>query len=95
MSDDADHIVEGVLVVRAIARLRGRIVSIEVEPLDAPPQLTVRIQDSWGRLDAIFMGRRSIPGIEPGAVVAVEGRVCESESIPRLFNPKYELVSAP
>ncbi len=86
---------EGGLEPRTVARVRGRVVAVQVEALDAPARVTARIQDHWGRLDAVFMGRRSIPGVEPGAVLEVEGRVCEAESGPVVYNPRYVLVSAP
>lgn len=78
---------------RAMVRIRARVVAIQVEPLDAAPRLTARLADASGRIDAIFLGRRSIPGIEPGAVVEMEGRVCAADDLPRLFNPSYVLVS--
>ncbi|WP_084037845.1 OB-fold nucleic acid binding domain-containing protein [Demequina sp. NBRC 110053] len=77
--------------VREIATVEGRIVSITVEPRDAAPQLTARIDDGTGRIDAVFLGRRSIAGIEPGARVSVEGRVCAAEPTLRVFNPRFEL----
>ncbi len=77
---------------RGIARVSGRVVAIQVEPSDAPPAFTVRLEDATGRIDAIFMGRREVPGISPGTLLSLEGRVCESEALPRLYNPRYELV---
>lgn len=77
--------------VRAVARVSGRIVAIHVEPAGTAPTLTARIEDGTGRIDAVFMGRRGIDGIEPGAVVALEGRVCSAEPVARIYNPRYEL----
>ncbi|MFV0634682.1 OB-fold nucleic acid binding domain-containing protein [Demequina sp.] len=79
------------LAVREIGTVEGRIVSITVEPRDAAPQLTARIDDGTGRLDAVFMGRREIAGIEPGARVSVTGRVSETETSLCLYNPSFEL----
>lgn len=78
---------------RQHARVAGRIVAVRVEPSDAPPQLGVQVDDGTGRIDAFFMGRRSLPGLEPGGHVALEGTVCASQSLPRIFNPSYELLS--
>jgi hypothetical protein len=78
-------------VPRTSAQVAGRIVAVRVEPFDSAPQLTVQIDDGSGRLDAIFMGRRTIPGIEPGARVVLEGTVCAAKALPRMFNPRYEL----
>ncbi|WP_062378179.1 OB-fold nucleic acid binding domain-containing protein [Demequina pelophila] len=78
---------------RDVARVKGRVVAIQVEPSDVAPAFTVRIDDGSGRVDAVFMGRREVPGIEPGRWLAVEGRICATESLPRLYNPRYELVA--
>jgi len=78
---------------RASARIAGRVVAVRVEALDAAPQFGVQLDDGTGRIDAIFMGRRFVPGIEPGAHVAIEGTVCSSQALPRMFNPRYELLT--
>lgn len=78
---------------RSEARISGRVVAVRIESLDAPPQFGMQIDDGTGRIDAIFMGRRNVPGIEPGAHVAIEGVVCASQALPRMFNPRYELLS--
>lgn len=76
---------------RTLVTVKGRIVALRVEPRDAAPQLTARIDDGTGRLDAVFMGRREIPGIEAGAMVTFHGRVSDAEALPRIFNPQYTL----
>lgn len=77
---------------RSVARVRGRIVAIHVEPAGSAPRLIARVEDGTGRMDAVFMGRRGIDGIEPGSTVALEGRVCAGEPVPRIYNPRYELL---
>lgn len=76
---------------RDVVAVRGRIVSIQVEPRDAAPTLTARVDDGTGRVEAVFMGRRAIAGVEPGAKIRLEGRVCESDALLRLYNPRFEL----
>lgn len=76
---------------RVIAQIEGRIVSIHVEPADVAPTLVARVDDGTGQLDAVFLGRRSIDGIEPGRVLALEGRVSVANGRPRIYNPRYEL----
>mgnify|MGYP001334088352 CR=1 FL=1 len=78
---------------REAAKVAGRVVAVRIEPKDAAPQFTAQIDDGTGRIDAVFMGRRAVPGIEPGAHVSVEGTVCASQSLPRIFNPRYELLT--
>lgn len=79
---------------RAVARVSGRVVAVQVEPSDAPPAFTVRLEDGTGRLEAVFMGRREVPGIAPGVTLEVEGCVCATESLPRLYNPRYQLAAS-
>ncbi|MDN4482123.1 DNA-binding protein [Demequina lignilytica] len=84
----------GTVEPRAVARVVGRVVAVQVEPSDAPPAFTVRLEDRTGRLEAVFMGRREVPGITPGITLEVEGCVCATESLPRLYNPRYELAAS-
>lgn len=76
---------------RAIQTTGGRISYIEVSPHDAPARLTMRVVDPSGAIDCIFLGRRLIAGLEPGAMVGVEGRVARGDDVPVIFNPRYEL----
>ncbi len=69
----------------------GRIAYVEVSPRDAPARLTVRLVDSTGSVDLVFLGRRVVAGLEPGAIVFVEGRVAAGADVPVIFNPRYEL----
>lgn len=78
---------------RGLARVSGRVVSVQVEPSDAPPAFTARVDDGSGRIDAVFMGRRDVPGIGPGTRLEIEGCVCATESVPRVYNPRYSLVT--
>lgn len=74
---------------RDVVAVRGRIASVRVEPRDAAPCVTARVQDETGAIDAVFMGRREILGIEPGVVVDIEGRVCPHQPVARVYNPTY------
>jgi hypothetical protein len=84
----------GEVTARLLERTGGRISYVEVSPHDAPARLTVRLVDPTGALDLVFLGRRIVPGLEPGATVCVEGRVAGSDDVPRIFNPRYELCLA-
>lgn len=83
----------GSLVARQQARVAGRITFIEVSPADAPARLVARVSDDSGSIDVVFLGRRTIPGIEPGALVSVTGRVALDKGALVMFNPAYELAS--
>ncbi len=77
---------------RAVDRISGRVVAVEIEPASGPAQMTARIDDGTGRVDAVFLGRRSVPGIVPGATVTLSGRFRIDEGRTRIFNPRYELL---
>lgn len=87
----ADTVTIAEAAPRTVVRLCGRISHIEVSPAQGPSQLIARIDDGTGVVDAVFMGRRSIPGIEPGQHIAVEGRVVPEPGAARIYNPRYEL----
>lgn len=72
--------------------VEGKVLYVEVGSHDAPATLTARIVDGTGTLDCVFLGRRTIPGIEPGARVRVEGVVTQLREGPAVFNPRYELM---
>lgn len=84
----------GDLEMRKVARVCGRVHYVEVSPADRPATLVVRLVDDSGAVDCVFLGRRRIPGIEPGSVLHIEGRVCAGEDVAVIYNPRYELLSA-
>ena len=45
------------------------------------------------RLRVIWLGRRKVPGIEPGTVLRLEGMVMLRDGMPTMFNPRYEILS--
>lgn len=45
------------------------------------------------RLRVIWLGRRKVPGIEPGTVLRLEGMVTLRDGLPTMFNPRYEILS--
>jgi hypothetical protein len=57
--------------------------------------LEVQVFDETGGVRLLFFGRSSIPGIVPGAVVRVSGRVGEYKGHLALANPRYELLGTP
>jgi amino acid transporter len=74
------------------ATLEGRVRSVYVGPVSGSPALEAELYDETGGITLVFMGRRSIPGIEPGARMRVEGMVGEMEGYLAMSNPSYELL---
>lgn len=80
------------LQVRAEATVTGTVHSIAVLPAEKAPELRVELYDGTGILDVIWMGRRSIEGIRPGAYLTVTGRVTLADGRQTIFNPGYEML---
>ena len=41
----------------------------------------------------VWLGRRRIAGVEPGAALRVEGRMSTQDGVRVIYNPRYELSS--
>jgi len=52
-----------------------------------------RVQGKGGRLQVIWLGRRRVPGIAAGTEVRLEGMLSQSQGLPTMFNPRYEILS--
>jgi hypothetical protein len=80
---------------RARPRIRGRfegdVRRLRVQPQAGVRTLELQLTDGSGRLIVLFMGRRSIPGIECGSRLQIEGTPVAGEHGLMLYNPSYEL----
>lgn len=76
---------------RVRARFEGDVRKIRIQPLAAVPTLEVVLDDGTGRVTALFMGRRSITGVECGRHLAIEGTPVATERGLTLYNPAYDL----
>ena len=56
------------------------------------PALVAEVWDGKGSVNLVWIGRRSIAGIEPGVFLRAKGRVAEVRGAPTIFNPSYEIV---
>ncbi len=74
--------------------MRGRLRSVRFEPRTNLPTLEAELYDGTGTVDLIWLGRRRIPGIEPGRSLRVRGRISEQGSREVIYNPWYELLPA-
>jgi hypothetical protein len=74
----------------------GRVRTIRIKPVGQSSILACTITDHSGELTALFYGRTHIPGIGPGTILRLSGRVSVSTTGPIMVNPAYELTdSAP
>jgi hypothetical protein len=77
---------------RRRAAVSGTLRAVTLRPRNGVPALEAELFDGTGTLTVIWLGRREIPGIVPGAAVRVEGFVgCDGTS-KTVYNPRYEIV---
>jgi len=72
-------------------RLHGVVSALTLRPRQALRALEVELFDGSASIDLVWLGRRSITGIEPGRVLNVSGRVVRHQGRLVLFNPRYSL----
>ena len=72
-------------------RIAGTVRVIRHDPIGGVPALEAELCEGPGRIDLIWLGRASIPGIEPGSTVVAEGRLGVRRGRATMFNPRYEL----
>ena len=69
----------------------GRLRTVEVCPSASAATLEAELFDGTDGVTLVWIGRRRIPGIEPGRTVRVKGRLAERDGRKVLYNPHYEL----
>jgi amino acid transporter len=81
---------------RQQASVAGRIRSVRVHPGFDTPSLEATVTDgSGGELVAVFIGRKSIPGVRTGTHILLAGTVGDRRGRLAMLNPIYELLSIP
>jgi amino acid transporter len=73
--------------------VEGRVISLEIRPVEQNSVLAVEIADGTGTLTALFYGRKQIPGVICGSKLRVLGPAGVKGGRPVMINPLYELVS--
>lgn len=69
----------------------GRLRTVELCPRDAVATLEAELFDGTEGVTLVWLGRRRIPGIEPGRTVRARGRIAVRDGRKVLYNPYYEL----
>ncbi|KQY38032.1 MULTISPECIES: OB-fold nucleic acid binding domain-containing protein [Nocardia] len=73
------------------ATILGRLRSVEACPKAAGATVQAEFFDGTDAITLVWIGRRRIPGIEPGRRILVRGRVGDRDGRKVIFNPYYEL----
>ncbi len=72
----------------------GRLRSVGFCAQDAEASLEAELFDGTEGITLIWLGRRRIPGIEPGRTMRVRGRLAVRDGRKVLYNPYYEICQA-
>lgn len=74
--------------------LLGRLRSVDLRPTDSLQALTAELYDGTDAVQLIWVGRRSIRGVEPGRTLKARGRIAVRDGTKIMYNPEYELLPA-
>jgi RecG-like helicase len=77
---------------RQEATVSGTVRAVTLRPRVNVPALVVDLYDGTRTINLVWLGRRTIGGIQPGTYLRASGRVTHSRGIPTIFNPAYEIV---
>ncbi|HEV7196782.1 MAG TPA: OB-fold nucleic acid binding domain-containing protein [Pedococcus sp.] len=80
------------LADRQLATVSGTVRAVTLRPRVNVPALVVDLYDGSRTINLVWLGRRTIGGIEPGRYLRATGRVTYCRGIPTIFNPAYEIV---
>ena len=75
---------------RARVKVAGVVRRITVRPLEGHESLEALLYDGTGEIRLIWMGRRTIHGLNLGTRLVVEGVVGEQRNERRMVNPTFE-----
>jgi amino acid transporter len=76
---------------REVVALAGTLRAVTLKPQSTSQTMEAELWDGTGRVHLVWLGRREIPGIEPGRRLIVRGRLANVRGERTIFNPSYEL----
>ncbi|WP_187645875.1 OB-fold nucleic acid binding domain-containing protein [Actinoplanes teichomyceticus] len=74
-----------------VVSVSGRLRTVAYTPRTNLPTLEADLWDGSDVVTLVFLGRRSIAGIEPGRQLTARGRVAIRDDRKVIYNPYYEL----
>ncbi|GAA1605816.1 OB-fold nucleic acid binding domain-containing protein [Actinoplanes couchii] len=74
-----------------IVSVSGRLRTVAYTPRTNLPTLEADLYDGSDVVTLVFLGRRSIVGIEPGRQLTARGRIAIRDDRKVIYNPYYEL----
>jgi len=76
---------------RQRVRVSGRITGLRVQPLAGVGSLECTLSDDTGGITIVFLGRRTVAGIDIGTRMTVEGIAAEHHGRLAIVNPVYRI----
>ena len=74
-----------------VVSVAGRLRTVAYTPRTNLPTLEADLYDGSDVVTLVFLGRRSIAGIEPGRQLTARGRIAIRDDRKVIYNPYYEL----
>jgi hypothetical protein len=74
-----------------VVSVSGRLRTVAYTPRTNLPTLEADLYDGSDVVTLVFLGRRSIAGIEPGRQLTARGRMAIRDDRKVIYNPYYEL----
>jgi hypothetical protein len=74
-----------------VVSVSGRLRTVAYTPRTNLPTLEADLYDGTDVVTLVFLGRRSIAGIEPGRQLTAKGRIAIRDDRKVIYNPYYEL----
>ena len=76
---------------RELVSVYGHVKHVTLAPRAGTPTLEAALYDGSGVVTLVWLGRRTIAGVKPGANLVAHGRVSCHEGRRIIHNPRYEL----
>jgi amino acid transporter len=76
---------------RDIVHLAGTLRAVTLRPRGSTLTMEAELWDGTGRVLLVWLGRRDIPGVQPGRKIVVHGRLTSLKGERTIYNPAYEL----
>jgi amino acid transporter len=79
---------------RTVVDVAGTLRAVTLRPRGPSLTMEADLWDGTGSITLVWLGRRDIPGIQPGRRIVVHGRLASIKGEATMFNPSYELQPA-
>jgi hypothetical protein len=78
---------------RSVARIAGVVEALRVRPREGVQAVEAMVTDGSGTVTAVWLGRRSLPGLSLGSKLILEGRLGGERARLQVMNPQFEFAS--